>query len=333
MPKPDRIERFLSDTAFATADVALLAGDASARRYFRLRNSQGHSAVLMDGPADVISAFASMTGRLQRAGYSVPEVLCRNEAEGLLLGEDLGDALYVRVIDSEETETTLYLAAVDLLVDLCGRPELASGLPQYDMDFYLFETDIFLDWYMPGATGAAVPEDLHAVFRDGIRDALGRLSPAEPVCVLRDYHAENLIWLPDRSGLARVGLLDYQDARAGHVVYDIASLLFDARRNVSEGVISLACQRFVAALALDQQQFEADLALLTLQRTLKIMGIFARLCARDGKPGYLRHLPRVWGYVEQALSHPSIGELRDLIRDAVPPPDANVIEGISGWQP
>jgi len=331
MPIPERLGRFLNGTAFAGADIVPLAGDASARRYYRVRAPDGQRAVLMDGPHEMLSNFADITTRLQRAGYSAPDILHLDATEGLLLGEDLGDDLFARIIESQPAEHDLYCTAVDLLADITTRPDLAAGLPPYDMDFYLIETDILLDWYIPCATGARVTDALRATFRGYVKDALGQLSPAAPVCVLRDFHAENLIWLPDRQGVARVGLLDYQDALCGHPVYDIVSLLLDARRDVRESVIAEACTRFVAALDLDRAQFDADFALLGLHRNLKILGIFARLCARDGKPGYLAHLPRVWSLVQRTVGHDATGPLGELVQKVVPAPDHGVIERITAW--
>ena len=318
---PDRIESFLQAHGWAGATCAPLAGDASARRYFRIEG-QGGRAVLMDAPPDIgepVEPFITMTHRMRKAGLSAPEILAADPPRGLLLLEDLGDDLFARVAPtSPGLEPDLYAAAVDVLAVIASRPDMAEGLPPYDLDFLRFELAIMTDWYIPHAGGDA---QAGAEFVDALTPDLAEIAAAPPVCVLRDYHAENLIWLPDRDGVAQVGLLDYQGARAGHVAYDLMSLIQDARRDLPTEISGMAVARHAAATGLDRAELEHAVAVLGLQRNLKIMGIFARLCRRDAKPGYLDLLPRVWGHVETCLAHPSLARIATLVRRAVPPPD------------
>ena len=312
MSRDEVIGAFLADAGWGGARRSPLAGDASLRRYERLDRA-GDRAILMDIPpeaAEDIGVFADMTGRLRGAGYSAPAILAARPDDGLMLLEDLGDDLFARIIPGGAAEMDLYAAAVDLLADLVGRPALASGLPAYDRAFYLTETAILADWYLPEGT----PDALRVAYRDAVGGMLDRLSGAGPVCVLRDYHALNLIWLPDRTGLARVGLLDYQGALAGHPAYDLMSLLTDARRDVDPRVAQAMEARFATATGIDSAQLSADLAILGAQRNLKILGIFARLARRDGKPGYLSLLPRVRGHLDRALAHPALAESAPVLR-------------------
>jgi aminoglycoside/choline kinase family phosphotransferase len=311
--RDEAIRAFLAAEGWADARRAPLAGDASPRRYERLALG-GRRAVLMDsapGPEVDPVPFLAVTAWLRAAGLSAPEVIAADPASGLILLEDLGDDLYARVLARDPSaETPLYAAAVDLLAHLHQLPPPAgAGWPApYDAATYLREARLVVDWYLPAATGRPVAPETAAAF-----DALiGGLTAGLPrsVAVLRDYHAENLIWLPERHGLARVGLLDYQDLLVGHPAYDLLSLLEDARRDTAPDLRAAMTARYVAATGADPEGFAAAAHLLAAQRNLKIIGIFARLRRRDGKPAYLRLIPRVWEHLQRDLAHPALVELR-----------------------
>jgi len=317
----DAIARFLECEGWGDAVRSALAGDASFRRYERLEGPRGR-AVLMDAPPEneEVRPFVRIARYLVDQGYSAPRILAADEAAGLLLLEDLGDDLFTRLLAEDGTnEPELYAAAIDLLADLHQKaPPL--GLAPYDEAPLQAEADLFVDWYLPRKRRRPTPESERAAYRALWRRVYPLAAEAKPVLVLRDYHADNLIWLPERQGVARVGLLDFQDALLGARAYDLVSLLEDARRDVAPQVVRAGIERYLkAAGGLDRARFLAAYAVLGAQRNVKILGIFTRLLKRDGKPQYLRYLPRVWRLLEGDLKHPALQELAHWFDHAVPP--------------
>jgi aminoglycoside/choline kinase family phosphotransferase len=327
----------LAAHGWSDADAAPLAGDASARRYLRL-SSPARRAVLMDAdPAagEDVRPFLAITAALRARGLSAPEILGADEDAGFLLLEDLGDALIARVCATDPAaETPLYEVATDLLAalhrDMPPSAEEAATIPPYDMATLLREACLVTDWYLPGATGAPTDPALTARYAGLMTATCAPVAIEDPAApdaalVLRDYHAENLIWLPDRAGPARVGLLDHQDALIGHPAYDLASVLEDARRDTSAPLRAAMLARYCAATGADPDTFGAAFAILAAQRNLKIVGIFARLCIRDGKPSYVDLIPRVWAHLARDLAHPALADLAQFVAAHVPPPDAPVL--------
>jgi aminoglycoside/choline kinase family phosphotransferase len=319
------IADFLAAAGWGAATRAALAGDASPRRYERLTRGTA-TAVLMDAPPERgidPRPFLAMTGWLRGLGLSAPEVMAADPALGLILLEDLGDDLFSRVCArAPEAEPELYAAATDLLARLHAEPapDAIDGWhpPPYDRAFLEFEARILTDWYLPAAGRAERDAELTAL----IGSLAAPVLAAPPVAVLRDYHAENLLWLPGRSGLARVGLLDYQDMRRGHPAYDLVSLLEDARRDVAPQLRAAMTARYLERSGADPETFAYAAHFLSAQRNIKILGLFARLARRDAKPGYLPLLPRVWDHLIRDLAHPELGPLRAWVATHVPAPDA-----------
>ena len=330
MTREEDLFRFVREAGYSPGDLQPLAGDASNRRYLRLMADQ--TFVVMDAPPDRgedVAPFVAVTAWLRSCGYSAPEIHSADIEAGFLLLEDLGDSLFSRVCsDTPQSEAGLYTAAVDLLGEIAqGRPPdtLPNGvhLRPYDAHAILSEAMLFAEWYLPAITGASPSQDLIDHFRSLINEACADVAPARQVLVLRDYHAENLIWLPDRHGTARVGLLDYQDALAGHAAYDLVSLLEDARRDTTPELREAMLARYLAQAGVDETPFREAYCVLGAQRNLKIVGIFARLCLRDGKTRYPALIPRVWDHLMRDLSHPRLAPLASLIREHVPEPDAH----------
>ena len=324
------IARFLDKAGWGRATRRPLAGDASFRHYDRL-TLDGTTAVLMDAPPpkEDVRPFLGIARHLTRLGYSAPAIMSADETLGLVLLEDLGDNLYTRVLagpDRAELETTLYAAAIDLLADLHSRPA-PNDLARYDEPRLLAEMELFLDWYVPRRFERTVEavdrEAYHAVWRAVL--PLAWQAPA--ALALRDYHTDNLIWLPsnrqktgDPTGLRRVGLLDFQDAVIAPAPYDLVSLLEDARRDVPTPIAEAMIARYLAARPeLDEKSFRTAYAVLGAQRNVRILGIFSRLSMRDDKARYLAFLPRVWRLVEHDLAHPSLARVREWFARAVPP--------------
>lgn len=313
---------FLNSIGWGDAHVAPLAGDASNRRYLRVSGVK--AAVLMDAPpqkGEDVRPFVQVTELLHARGFSAPTIMGADAQNGFLLLEDLGDDLFARAVATVD-EGLLYAAGLDLLVALQAEPA-PDDLPPYDAATYLREAQLLTEWYVPGA-GRTVDS---AQFDALIQAACAPLAGANSV-VLRDYHAENLLWLPDRQGAARVGLLDYQDALAGHPAYDLVSLLEDARRDTSAELQSAMIDRFVQATGAEPTEFLAAYATVGAQRNIKILGIFARLWMRDGKQTYLDLMPRVWAHLQRDLAHPALRDLREWIAENVPAPTPETLARI-----
>lgn len=329
MTRDALLAQFLRSTDWADRTPSPLAGDASNRRYLRVSGSDDVQVVIMDAPPEKgedIAPFCDVTKRLQRLKFSAPSILASDYDNGFLVLEDLGDDLFARILASDiSDEFQLYAAATDVLVHLHRHPETAVGLPAYDIPVYVREANLITDWYVPMASGNELSAQPTQAFETIIKDLCNALENTPPVCVLRDYHAENLIWLPAREGLARVGLLDYQDALAGHRAYDLVSLLEDARRDISLELQNLMLERYIDATGVDQTEFRRAYAILGAQRNLKILGIFARLGKRDGKPVYMDLMPRVWAHLQNDLRHPDLSALKDWVAQHVPAPAPDIL--------
>jgi len=338
MPSPDRsalIEAFLARAGWSGAGRAVLAGDASNRRYDRLTDpATGARAVLMDAPPEKgedVRPFVRIARHLRSLGLSAPEILAEDPERGFLLLEDLGDALYARVIPAApELELPLYECAIDLLAELHRHPAPAD-LPAYDPATMAPLGALPFDWYLPAVT--ETPEDEKEAFQAELETILTRHCGKATVLAQRDYHAENLIWLPERDGTARVGLLDFQDGMAGHPAYDLVSLLEDARRDVAPALQQAMIARYIAATGVDRDAFLTAYACLGAQRNLRILGVFARLCIRDGKSHYVDLMPRVWGHLQHDLAHPALAGLRARVERLIPAPDATIRERIKARCP
>ncbi|MFN3970062.1 MAG: aminoglycoside phosphotransferase family protein [Gemmobacter sp.] len=319
-------ERFLARAGWQDAARAHLAGDASERSYARLRRGQD-TAVLMDAPpggADDPADFVAIAAHLAAIGLSPPQVLAQDLQAGFLLLEDLGDGLFARLLAADPArEMALYAAATDVLVHLQAHPA-PPGLPDLSARDWAAAAALVLEAYVPAATGAAPPTaDLVAALAAG----LARHADGPRVLILRDYHAENLLLLPGREGVAAVGLLDFQLGQMGQPGYDLVSLVQDARRDVVPGTAEAMVRRFQAATG--AADMAPALAVLGAQRALRIIGVFARLCTHAGKPGYLAMLPRVWGHLQANLAHPALVDLAGICHALIPAPTPAILERIA----
>ncbi|MCP8938824.1 tRNA (adenosine(37)-N6)-threonylcarbamoyltransferase complex ATPase subunit type 1 TsaE [Alsobacter sp. SYSU M60028] len=334
------IHRLLAAAGWGDARREYLLGDASTRAYERL-TLHGETAILMisprrpDGPpvrmgraysslarlAESVHPFVAMANGLRQQGFSAPAIIAQDLETGLLLIEDLGDGgvLSAGAPDEERyAESAALLANLhrrDLPTTLPVEPGRDYALPPYDLDAMLIEVELLLDWYLPHVVGANASGSVRSAFVNLWRAALEPIVDGPKTWVLRDYHSPNLIWLPEREGLARVGLIDFQDAVIGHPAYDVVSLMQDARVTVPQELeLKLlghyARQRRLADPAFDMSAFAHAYAALGAQRNTKILGIFARLDRRDGKPQYLKHLPRIEAYLRRDLSHPALADLK-----------------------
>jgi tRNA threonylcarbamoyl adenosine modification protein YjeE len=343
--------RFLDQAGFAAAQRQRLIGDASTRCYEQLTLG-ARRVILMNAPrrpvgppvregrpysaiahlAEDVTPFVALAKGLHQHGFSAPEIHAVDLVEGFVVLEDLGSDGVVAGSPPAPIAPR-YAAAVDVLValhrhdlpdTLAVAPQVEHHLPHYDIDAFLIEAELLPDWYLPrlkaSAAGAA-RQDFRGLWRAALEPALA----ARPTWVLRDFHSPNLLWLPDRRDHQRVGLLDFQDAVMGPAAYDLASLLQDARVDVPEELETKLFDRYVRTRSGGEPTFDAAgfaviYAALAAQRASKILGIFARLDRRDGKPQYLRHMPRVWRYLRRALAHRTLHALRAWYDAHVPPP-------------
>lgn len=318
---------FLVREGWGEAARRFLAGDASARSYDRLTLG-AKTAVLMDAPpgkGEDTGAFVRIARHLSSLGLSAPRVLAEDGAAGFLLLEDLGDTLFARLVpQSPDLESTLYAAAVDVLIHLQAHPA-PPGLADASAADWASAAAFVLDWYRLAITGERIDT---AEFRTRIETAQHALADGPRVMILRDYHAENLIWLPERSGLARVGLLDFQLAQMGQPGYDLVSLCQDARRDVPLAVERAMVLHFVEAIGVAEADFAPAYAMLGAQRALRILGIFARLSLVVGKPGYVALIPRVWAQLQRNLAHPALAPLAAICGRLLPEPTPDRLERI-----
>ncbi|MBE1204297.1 tRNA (adenosine(37)-N6)-threonylcarbamoyltransferase complex ATPase subunit type 1 TsaE [Aminobacter carboxidus] len=337
---------FLTASGWGEAHRARFIGDASARAYETV-TLEGHAPlVLMNSPrmvlgppvrdgkpyaeiahtAQTVAAFAAIDKALASGGVTVPGIVAQDLDQGFLLLEHLGEGAF---LDPDgKPVAARYAAAAELLAMIHGkhwnnRLEVAPGVvhqvPPFDRDALMIEVDLLLAWYVPAVTGAPASDALRDGYHAAWNAAFDRLADKQYGLVLRDYHSPNIIWRSDRLGHDRLGIVDFQDALIGPVAYDVASLAMDARVTVSPDIERSTVDAYVAARraagGFDEAAFREAYAIMAAQRNSKILGIFVRLDRRDGKPQYLRHLPRIRDYLHRSLSHPALAELRDFYRD------------------
>lgn len=348
------LSHFLQDTPYAEAAAEYLQGDASTRAYARLMLPD-RTAILMDSPrqpdgpplrdgkpysalvhlAEDVIPFAAVGEELKRRGLAAPAIYAFDLERGFLIIEDLGDKVFAAEIARGAPIGELYAPAVEVLLAIVGNPVPAElpveghrpyRLPPYDQEALLTEAMLLIEWFWPALHGRPAPAAIAAEFAALWRPLLADAAEEDKALVLRDFHSPNLIWLPQRAGLQRVGILDFQDALSGPAAYDLVSLLQDARLDVPEPLEAELLARYCAARAAREEHFSSDrfrvlYATLGAQRNSKILGIFARLAKRDGKRGYLSHIPRVARYLERNLGHPALASLRAWYGREIPPHD------------
>jgi tRNA threonylcarbamoyl adenosine modification protein YjeE len=348
---------FIGRTDWAKARRLALPGDASTRRYERLVGGP-RPALLMDMPArpdgppvkdgksysaiahlaEDVRAVMAVSGELLRRGYSAPGIFAADERHGLLLIEDFGDRVFGRMIAEGRDMSEPFHSAVLLLADIAGRSDWpaevsVAGHPYrihpFDQDAMLVEAELLTSWYVPLTSGKRIDPAVEEAYREAWSPVLPLARPVPGIWSLRDFHVDNLFWLPERSGINRVGLIDTQDAVIGHPAYDLVSILQDARVDVAEETAAELLDLYCAARAaadpgFDEPAFRTAYAVLGVQRAAKILGIFSRLSLRDTKHGYLRHLPRVRRQLDQGLAHPSLGDLRAWFERHLPRPATGI---------
>lgn len=355
LQRSDALARLLAETGFAEAQRIPLAGDASTRRYERLVLPD-RRAMLMDAPpsnesapcppgatpaerramgwnatarlaASRVEAFVAVGAYLRELGLAAPEIYGADLAAGYAIIEDLGDALYAQVIPQGADEVALYQEAARVLArvhDVRSPSKLEGPVgatwPLLDYDALALEAnaDLFVEW-LPRAADVRIDDAARARW-EKLRDALIVKALGFPrAFTIRDYHAENLLWLPEREGLQRVGLLDFQDAVRGWRAWDFSMLLHDARRDVSPAAHEAAVRAYLEAAGGDDVEFQRELAVLGAINSMRILGIFSRLAGRDGKQRYLSFMPRMWGHLARTLAHPALEDVQAFVSDVARP--------------
>lgn len=317
--RAEALGRFVGDAGWGDAARGPLTGDASFRRYERLRRPD-ETAVLMDAPPpqEDVRPFVAIDEHLRGLGLSAPRIMARDETQGFLLLEDFGDGTFTRLVAAGHDREPLYAAAVDVLVEL-HRHAPPPGLPRYDGGTLLEAPDLVVDWYLPAMRGEPTDAATRAAFRAAWAEVLPLAWPFPPVLALRDYFADNLMWLPERQGVARVGLLDFQDALAGPPAYDLVSLVQDARHEIPEALEQAMIRRYLDATGLDERTFRTAYAVIGAFRNARITGLWPRLWKRDGKTRYLAFRTRTWQVLERDLAHPALEPVRAWFDREIPP--------------
>src|SRR5579871_4955 len=347
------LRQFLDGAGFIDAKRQRMPGDASTRSYARLFKDD-RSFILMNSPrrpdgsaiydgksysaavhlAEDVKPFVAIANGLRGRGLSVPRIHQADLDHGFLITEDFGSVGFVQG-DPPQPVVERYEAATDLLAELHREklpdtlplaPHADYAIPVFDTDALLVEIGLMLDWYLPDR-GVQPTSNQRAEFVMMWRKLLEKPAAAEKTWVLRDFHSPNLIWLSERSGIERVGMIDFQDAVLGPAAYDLVSLLQDARIDVPEAIELALFTRYIKVRretdpSFDAADFAALYALMSAQRNTRLLGTFARLNRRDGKPQYLRHQPRIWTYLTRSLAHPALAPVRAWYVANVPPPVA-----------
>jgi N-acetylmuramate 1-kinase len=300
---------FLSNAGWSDATCEPITGDASTRKYFRLRRSR-QTAVLMDAAQnrESVAPFVRINEHLQQLGFSAPVILARDEMKGYLLLEDFGDDTFARLLDNQREPEALFALATDVLIALHQKPQaIPQGLRVYHPEKMLADIELFLEWCTP-----AIPDAGRTEFRAVWREALPIAHQVPDSLLLRDYHVTNLMLLPHRKGIQQAGLLDFQDAYQGPITYDLVSLIEDARHDVPELLRKEMVIRYLArSPALDREAFMTSMFILAALRHTRVLAIFERLSRRDGKPEYKQqHSPRVEHLLQRALMHPALAGVK-----------------------
>lgn len=326
-PRDLVIAGFLARSGFGLADAQTLPQDASFRRYLRFRHPR--AAMLMDAPPpEDVRAFLRIATHLRGAGVSVPDIIDADPEAGLVLEEDFGDDLLSTLLDRGDAPRPLLSAAVEALAAV-HRAAPPAGLPDWGRA-QMTQTALgtLFDWWWPARYGAPAPDAARSQVAAALDTMLACVADGPRSFVHRDYFAGNLLWLPERSGARRVGIIDFQTAALGHPAYDLASLLQDARRDIPEDAAEAAMAHYLALRPeLEPLAFRTAYDACAAQRHLRVACQWVRLAQRDKRPQYLRHGPRTWRLLNRALERPVAAPLAKVLSDWIPlghrgnPPD------------
>jgi len=307
------LHSFLVRTGWDSAVQKELAGDASSRHYYRLFRGDEVAILMQDPNREALKSYLAVTQILIERGYSVPEVFERDEANGFLILEDFGEALFARLLERGEDERALYELAVSYLLDVRGQT-LPTGIKYFSNNYVMDQNAVFLDWYVPFLTGRTLDDNARLFFQQIWQELMGHFDQESEVLLHRDFHAENLFFLPERVGLRRLGLIDFQDAMVGPPAYDLVSLLQDARRDVTQTLAEDMITTYIEQSGENEEAFRRRYTILGAHRNMRILGIFTRLKEQEGKKRYEAFKPRVISHLNACLAHPDLMALRHWVR-------------------
>ena len=321
---PPGAAEFLDRSGWQAATVSEFSADAAFRRYFRLVEGDS-SRILMfaPDPSERSEWFVALASHMKDCGVSAPEIFAHDLDQGFILLEDFGSRQFYQHLPELADEVPLYEAATDVLAKLHAEPMPKhigqTKIPRFSHKRMRTQVGYFLEWHWPEVAGVPAGRSLEKSFKKAWKEVLPHADYADDRLVQYDYHSPNLMWLPDRAGIERVGILDFQDAMRGPAAYDLVSLLQDARRDVAEGLEDAMVARYLAQMpAFDARRFRTSYAVMGAQRATRILGVFVRLWRRDGKPGYLHHIPRLWRQLDDNLCHPALRPVAEWFETHLP---------------
>lgn len=309
----DTTKKLFLDKCFNSKyQITKLPLDASFRSYERIHHGN-KSYILMDAPPEheTVDSFINVGNFLYENKFSAPKILNIDEPNGFLLLEDLGDYHYSKAVNDIDEEH-IYLHAIDTLITLHNTKSIIE-LPVYSKQKLLDEALLLVDWYFQALNGEELNNNLREEYIEIWNKLLDHIIFFDRCIVLRDYHADNIMWLEDREGHQKVGLLDFQDAVIGSIAYDVVSLLEDARRDVGKDIAEKMLNYYLEQTNHNRKEFLADYVILGAQRNCKIIGIFARKAVRDNDSRYLKMLPRVWNHIRLNLNNPLLSPLKQWL--------------------
>jgi aminoglycoside/choline kinase family phosphotransferase len=325
--REEQIKELLRKNNLLCAPTEKITSDASNRKYLRLTKGN-KTVILMDSNPkknEPVNNFIYFTNFLRKHHFSAPKIYDSDIPNGLLLLEDLGARNFADILKVKpKVETNIYKEAVNQLIMIQSKETPKQAKP-YSTEILIEEALLFTEWYL-GETNSS---RLSTQFTSLLTPLLKKIDQTKPTLVLRDFHAENLIWMNSRKNFKRVGLLDYQDALIGHPAYDMASLLKDARRDVSIEVRDIMTNHYLEKTKHNKDLFLRDYSILSAQRNLKIIGIFSRLSIRDKKKNYVKLIPRVWKNLENDFMHPDLKNLSKFINAVAPYPNVKILKNLS----
>jgi N-acetylmuramate 1-kinase len=317
---------FLEKNNLNTYKIEALPADASNRRYYRLSDNNV-TYILMDAPPkqENITQFLNVKDILADIELSVPKVLFQDIENGFLILEDFGNNTYKELLDNKTEENEhldekkMYERAIDALAHLHQKGPKNSSLSNFSERKFVDETMIFIDWYVDVLNGGRVSKSMTIKFKEILAHLHNQVKIFQNVVVLRDYHAQNIFWLENEVGVQKVGLIDFQDALIGSPIYDIVSLLQDARRDVSEEIVTSSITRYIKSFPnCSRKDLMMVYSILGVQRNLRIIGLFTKIAMKNKNTNYLALLPRVWRYIHSNLRHPILLPMRNWLEEVIP---------------
>jgi aminoglycoside/choline kinase family phosphotransferase len=314
-----QLQRFI-DSHFSGVKYSMtpIVGDAGLRDYFRL-STQDSNYIIMDCPPSYTSVkpFIDVAQFLTQNDFSAPQIINYDTENGFLILQDFGKVSvrdYILGLEEQDLQerTNIYHLSINLLVDL-QKIAPPSELQNFSNDLMCSELSVFSDYYIPYKKNEKISSAKLEQFIEIWQNILSKQTQTTKSIILRDYHVENMMYLDQEKNIKKLGLLDFQDALVGSPIYDLVSILEDARIDIPRNFALECIQYYAEQKNLDFNKVLNDYHILGAQRNLRILGVFARKYSRDGNDTYLQYIPRVLKYLEYDLSHPILRPLKDWL--------------------